>query len=45
MAEIEGRGLDFRAPGGESPREVQARIRPLLAEIGRDGRDRSGGDP
>ena len=40
MAEIEGRGLDFRAPGGESPREVQARIRPLLAELGRDGRDR-----
>ena len=40
MAEIEGRGLDFAAPGGESPREVQARIRPLLAEIGRDGRDR-----
>ena len=40
MAENEGRGLDFRAPGGESPREVQARIRPLLAEIGRDGRDR-----
>jgi broad specificity phosphatase PhoE len=40
MAEIEGRGLDFRAPGGETPREVQARLRPLLAEIGRDGRNR-----
>jgi broad specificity phosphatase PhoE len=26
-------GLDFRAPDGESPREVQARIAPLLAEI------------
>jgi probable phosphoglycerate mutase len=26
-------GLDFRAPGGESPREVQARVAPLLAEI------------
>jgi broad specificity phosphatase PhoE len=40
MLEIEGRGLDFRAPGGETPREVQARILPLLAEFGRDGRDR-----
>jgi broad specificity phosphatase PhoE len=39
MAELEGRGLDFRAPGGETPREVQARIRPLLAEIGEAGRD------
>ena len=38
MDGIEGRGLDFRAPGGESPREVQARLAPLLAEIGRDGR-------
>ena len=27
-------GLDFQPPGGESPRQVQARIRPLLAEIG-----------
>jgi broad specificity phosphatase PhoE len=26
-------GLDFRAPGGESPREVQARIAPLLEAI------------
>lgn len=39
MDEIEGRGLDFRAPGGETPREVQARLAPLLAEIGREGRD------
>jgi probable phosphoglycerate mutase len=37
MAEIEGRGLDFRAPGGETPRDVQARLRPLLVEIGRGG--------
>lgn len=29
----ERRGLDFRPPGGESPRDVQARVRPLLAEI------------
>jgi probable phosphoglycerate mutase len=33
LAEREGRGLDFRAPGGESPREVQARLRPWLEEI------------
>lgn len=30
MADNESRGLDFRPPGGESPREVQARLRPLL---------------
>jgi probable phosphoglycerate mutase len=29
----EARGLDFKAPKGESPREVQARIRPLLARL------------
>ena len=28
----EAGGLDFRAPGGESPREVQARVLPFLAE-------------
>jgi broad specificity phosphatase PhoE len=39
MNEIEARGLDFRAPGGETPRQVQARMAPLLAEIGRGGRD------
>lgn len=39
MAELEGRGLDFRAPGGETPREVQARIGPLLVEIGEAGQD------
>jgi broad specificity phosphatase PhoE len=32
-AEREALGLDFRAPGGESPREVQARLRPLLARL------------
>ncbi len=26
-------GLDFKAPGGESPREVQARIQPLLVRL------------
>ncbi len=39
MAALEARGLDFRPPGGESPREVQARLEPLLREIGRGGRD------
>ena len=34
---LEARGLDFRAPGGETPREVQSRLRPLLAEIGAGG--------
>ena len=32
-AEREALGLDFKAPKGESPREVQARIRPLLARL------------
>lgn len=34
----ESRGLDFKAPQGESPREVQARIRPLLARLAELGR-------
>ena len=33
MAANEARGLDFRPPGGESPRDVQDRLRPLLAEL------------
>lgn len=33
MAENEARGLDFRPPGGESPRDVQQRLSPLLAEL------------
>ncbi len=32
-AEREAMGLDFKAPDGESPRELQARIRPLLARL------------
>jgi probable phosphoglycerate mutase len=32
-AEIEASGLDFRAPGGESPREVQARVAPWLQAL------------
>lgn len=33
MAENEARGLDFRPPGGESPRDVQQRVQPLLATL------------
>jgi probable phosphoglycerate mutase len=33
MALNELRGLDFRPPGGESPRDVQRRLRPLLAHL------------
>lgn len=38
MAAAEAAGLDLRPPGGESPREVQERVRPLLAEIAQSGR-------
>jgi probable phosphoglycerate mutase len=37
MADLEMRGLDFRPPRGESPRDVQARVTPLLAEIAARG--------
>ena len=37
MAANEDRGLDFLPPGGESPRMVQYRLRPFLAELGRGG--------
>jgi len=33
MAENEAKGLDLRPPGGESPREVQQRLRPLLEKL------------
>ncbi len=33
MRANEDRGLDFKPDGGESPREVQTRIRPWLVEI------------
>lgn len=33
MAENEARGLDFLPEGGESPREVQNRLTPWLAEL------------
>jgi len=38
-AALERRGLDFAAPGGESPRAVQARLAPWLAELAHCGRD------
>jgi broad specificity phosphatase PhoE len=37
LAAMEAAGLDFRPPGGESPRQVQARLRPLLVRIAQDG--------
>jgi broad specificity phosphatase PhoE len=33
MAANETRGLDFRPPGGESPREVRARLESLFADL------------
>lgn len=39
LAENERRGLDFRPPGGESPREVAGRLAGLLRDLARDGRD------
>ena len=37
FAAKEALGLDFERPGGESPRQVQARLRPLLRRIARSG--------
>lgn len=39
IAANEARGLDFRPPGGESPRDVQHRLAPLLARLATAGRD------
>ena len=38
MATLEAKGLDFRPPGGESPRQVQDRLRPWLRAIAGAGR-------
>jgi len=38
FAENETRGLDFTPPAGESPRMVQRRLEPFLAEIAASGR-------
>lgn len=37
MTRNEARGLDFLPPGGESPRMVQARLMPWLADLASDG--------
>lgn len=37
MKAWEAKGVDFKAPGGESPREVQVRLRPFLAECAAAG--------
>lgn len=37
LRENEARGWDFRPQGGESPREVLARLRPWLAEVAARG--------
>lgn len=39
MAAAEARGLDLMPPGGESPRQVQARLAPWLAARAADRRD------
>ena len=39
MTEWEGRGLDFRAPGGESPRDVQDRLRSWLEDMAAENDD------
>jgi probable phosphoglycerate mutase len=33
MTQNEAAGLDFRPPGGESPRDVQERLKPYLASL------------
>ena len=37
LAERERKGVDFRAPNGESPRDVQERLKPWLARVGAEG--------
>jgi probable phosphoglycerate mutase len=39
MRELEEAGLDFRPPGGESPREVAERLREVLRAVAADGKD------
>ena len=38
MRAWEAKGLDFQGPNGESPRMVQDRVKPLLAELARRAR-------
>jgi broad specificity phosphatase PhoE len=37
MVEMEGRGWDFQPPGGESPRDVSARLQIFLNEVAERG--------
>lgn len=39
FTDAESLGLDFRPPGGESPREVAQRLAAVLADLVADGRD------
>ena len=39
MVRNEANGLDFRPDGGESPRDVQSRLLPALADLARQGED------
>jgi probable phosphoglycerate mutase len=39
FAENEARGLDLQPPGGESPRQVQDRLRPWLRRLAAAGAD------
>lgn len=39
MTMMEAKGLDFRPPGGESPRNVQARLYPWLRALAQSGRN------
>jgi broad specificity phosphatase PhoE len=39
MAANEARGLDFRPPGGESPREVRTRLETLFADLAAEPAD------
>jgi probable phosphoglycerate mutase len=39
MRDNESRGLDFCPPGGESPRQVQARLQTWLRQIAASGQD------
>ena len=38
MTDLEAQGLDFRPPGGESPRDLQRRLRPFLEDRAAAGR-------
>ncbi|WP_282604801.1 histidine phosphatase family protein [Pelagibius sp. Alg239-R121] len=37
MVQNEAKGLDLQPPGGESPRDLQIRLKPLLSELGEKG--------